>query len=206
MAGNILNLTCSISLPSGVTGSPEFEWDGPLTSTNISNSVDGMLLSILTLSDIAPSDAGPYTCTATLGGSVSTTVNVSVEGNNEVFQLQVFSVMYTLFPAVQAPIPSVIHTTLQAGTTSNLTCIYSLMDDFPHDARATWRVDKSNLTQNDRVLIEGVTLSFFPLKTSESGVYSCELTITSLTPHVIIEGSPKTSAELLIVVESKSIQ
>ena len=87
MAGNILNLTCSIFLPSGVTGSPEFELGGPLTSTDISNSVDGMMSSQLTLSDIAPSDAGPYTCTATLGGSVSTTVNISVEGNNEVFQL-----------------------------------------------------------------------------------------------------------------------
>ena len=79
------------------------------------------------------------------------------------------------------------------------------MDDFPHDTRATWIVDKSDLTQNDRVLIEGVTLSFFPLKTLDSGMYSCELSITSLTPHVIIEGSPKNSAEMQILVESKSI-
>ena len=111
--------------------------------------------------------------------------------------------MCTLFPAVQAPTPSVIHSTLQAGTISNLTCNYSLMDDFPHITRATWIVDKFNLTQNDRVLIEELTLSFYSLKTSDSGMYSCELTITSLTPHVIIEGSPKTSVEL-IVVESKS--
>ena len=113
--------------------------------------------------------------------------------------------MHTLFPAVQAPTPSVIHSTLQAGTTSNLTCNYALMDDFPHDTRPTWRVNKSYLTQNDRVLIDEATLSLFPLKTSDSGFYSCELTITSLTPHVIIEGSPKTSTELQIVVESKSI-
>ena len=80
------------------------------------------------------------------------------------------------------------------------------MDDFSHEARATWRIDKSDLDQNERVLIEEFTLSFFPLKTSDSGMYRCELTITSLTPHVIIDGSPKTSAEWNIVVESKSIQ
>ena len=83
MAGSRVNLTCSISLPSGVTGSPEFEWDGPLTSTDLSSSEEGMMSSQLTLSDIAPSDAGPYTCTATLNdGSVSTTINITVQGNN----------------------------------------------------------------------------------------------------------------------------
>ena len=123
----------------------------------------------------------------------------------EPFQLLLVQSVYTLFPAVQAPTPSVIHSTLQARTISNLTCNYSLMDYFPHDTRATWIVDKSDLTQNDRILIEELTLSFFPLKTSDSGMYCCELSITSLTPHVIIEESPKTSAELPIVVESKSI-
>ena len=81
MVGSRVNLTCSISLPSGVTGSPEFEWDGSLISTDLSSSVEGMIFSQLTLSDIAPSDAGPYTCTATLRGSVSTTFNLSVQGN-----------------------------------------------------------------------------------------------------------------------------
>ena len=87
MAGNRLNLTCSITLPSGVTGSPEFELYGPLTSTNLSSSEDEMMSSQLTLSDITPSDAGPYTCTASLyGGSVSTTINISVQGNNTALQ------------------------------------------------------------------------------------------------------------------------
>ena len=98
MAGSDVDLICSISLPSGVTGSPEFEWDGPLTSTDLSSSEEQLIFSQLTLGDIAPSDAGPYTCTATLGGSVSTTINISVEGNNEVFQLLVLvsCILYSL--------------------------------------------------------------------------------------------------------------
>ena len=70
-----------------MTGSPEFEWDGPLTSNNFSSSEEGMIFSQLTLSDIEPSDAGPYTCAATLyGGAVSTTINISVQGNNAALQ------------------------------------------------------------------------------------------------------------------------
>ena len=67
-----------------MTGNTEFEWDGPLISTDLSSSEEGMIFSQLTLSDIAPSDAGPYTCTATLGGSVSTTIIITVQGSNAV--------------------------------------------------------------------------------------------------------------------------
>ena len=101
------------------------------------------------------------------------------------------------------PTPFIAHSTLLAGTRSNLTCDYS-PHYYPHIIpSATWTVNETEVTQNNRVLIEGVTLSFSPLITSDSGMYSCELIITSLTPHVIIEGSPKTCTELQIVVESK---
>ena len=101
------------------------------------------------------------------------------------------------------PVPSITHSTLLAGTTSSLTCNYSL-SHFPHASSATWTVNGIEVTQNDRVLIEGVTLSFSPLKTSDSGRYSCELIITSLTPYVIVQGVPITSDELPVAVKSKS--
>ena len=203
MVGSRVNLTCSISLPSGVTGSPQFEWDGPLISTNLSSSEEGMIFSQLTLIDIAPSDAGPYTCTATLGGSVSTTINVIVQGNNAAPQGEL-CVLFTLLSSVKVPVPSISHSTLLAGATSNLTCDFSL-DYFPHEASATWTVNENGngVTQNDRVLIEGVILSFSPLNTSDSGRYSCELNITSLKPYVIVQGPPMASNKLPIAVESK---
>ena len=83
-AGSAVNLTCSITLPSGVTSSPQFEWDGPLTKKIIRTGEEGIMSSQLTINDVEPSDAGPYTCTATLGGSVSTTINITVQGNNTV--------------------------------------------------------------------------------------------------------------------------
>ena len=103
------------------------------------------------------------------------------------------------------PVLTITHGTLLAGTASNLTCDFSL-DYFPHEASATWTVNENGnkVAQNDRVLIEGATLSFSPLNTSDSGRYSCELSIISLTSHVIVQGSPRKSDELLIVVESKS--
>ena len=110
--------------------------------------------------------------------------------------------IYTFFSPVEVPDPSIINSTLLAGTESNLTCDYSL-DSIPHEASATWRLNGNKLTQNDRVLIEGATLSFSPLNTSDSGRYSCELSIISLTPHVIVQGSPRKSNDLLISVKSK---
>ena len=74
--GHRVTLTCSLTLPTGVTGTPSFRWNGP--SGNIYNFVQpyftGRIVSHrLTLSQIAPSDVGEYTCTADLSGSVSTT-------------------------------------------------------------------------------------------------------------------------------------
>ena len=110
--------------------------------------------------------------------------------------------IYTFYSPVEVPAPSIMNSTLLAGNESNLTCDYSL-DFIPHEASATWRLNGNEMTQNNRVLIEGATLSFSPLNTSDSGRYCCELSIISLTSHVIIQGPPRKSNELLIAVESK---
>ena len=69
MAGDSVTLTCSVTLPDGVTGSPEFQWEGPgETPDPAAPSTSGQeVTSQLTLSAIRTSQAGQYTCTASLG-------------------------------------------------------------------------------------------------------------------------------------------
>ena len=84
MVGNNITLTCSVVLPDGVTGTPDYQWTGPAggvidTATHSSN--DQSVSSVLTLREIAPSQAGEYTCTATLanGPSNATSITITVQ-------------------------------------------------------------------------------------------------------------------------------
>ena len=72
VAGVTVTLNCSVTLPSGVTDTPVFQWEGPgVTPTPADPTTSGqMVSSVLTLSQIKTSQAGQYTCTATLSGSV----------------------------------------------------------------------------------------------------------------------------------------
>ena len=82
VAGESLTLTCSVTLPAGVTGTPDFQWVGPgVTPTPAAPTTSGQeVSSILTLSAIATSQAGQYSCTASLSGSsVSTALTVTVQ-------------------------------------------------------------------------------------------------------------------------------
>ena len=81
VAGDSLTLTCSVTLPAGVTGTPDFQWEGPGVTTPAAPTTSGQeVSSVLTLSAIATSQAGQYSCTATLSGSsVSTALNVTVQ-------------------------------------------------------------------------------------------------------------------------------
>ena len=69
MAGDIVTLTCTVTLPSGVTDTPDFQWERPggVTPTPEDSITDGQTVSSdLILTAIASSQAGQYTCTATL--------------------------------------------------------------------------------------------------------------------------------------------
>ena len=87
MVGNNITLTCSVVLPDGVTGTPDYQWMGPAggvidTATHSSNDQSvSSVSSVLTLSEIAPSQAGLYTCTAILanGPSNATSIIVTVQ-------------------------------------------------------------------------------------------------------------------------------
>ena len=85
IAGDTVTLTCSITLP---TGTPDFQWEGPggVSLTSADSNINGQRISsVLTLNVIATSQAGQYTCTATLGGSVSTSVSLNVQSEFNLF-------------------------------------------------------------------------------------------------------------------------
>ena len=82
MAGDTVTLTCSVTLPTGVTGTPDFQWEGPgVTLVPADPTTSGqMVSSVLTLDVIAASQAGMYTCTATLSGtSISSYITIAVQ-------------------------------------------------------------------------------------------------------------------------------
>ena len=81
MVGDNITLTCSAVLADGVTGTPDYQWMGPAggvidTATHSSN--DYSVSSVLTLSEIAPSQAGEYTCTAILTNGASNATSIIV--------------------------------------------------------------------------------------------------------------------------------
>ena len=81
MAGDSVTLTCSISLPSGLTDTPVFQWEGPgVTPTPADpTSSGGVVSSILTLTSVSTSEAGLYSCTASLRGEISTNTIITVQ-------------------------------------------------------------------------------------------------------------------------------
>ena len=78
IAGDSVTLTCSLSLPSGVTGTPVFQWEGPGVTADPTSS-GGAVFSILTLTNVSTSEAGLYSCTASLRGNISTNTTITVQ-------------------------------------------------------------------------------------------------------------------------------
>ena len=78
MAGENVSLTCSVTLPGTVSGSPVFQWEGPGGNPSAAApTTSGQVVnSTLTLIAVETSQSGQYNCTASLEGS-----NVSRSGN-----------------------------------------------------------------------------------------------------------------------------
>ena len=197
MAGDTVILTCSISLPSGVTGTPVFQWEGPGVIDDPTSS-GGVVSSILTLTSVSTSEAGLYSCTASLGGNISTNTIITVQ--SKVFKFQHFSVLFSSAPT---PTPFITHPILTAGTSGTLTCGYTLSTPLDMAASATWTVNGSAVTGDERISTDGLFLTLSPLTTSDSGTYTCTLTIISLTPHVTVLG-PQQSRPEEVYVYSKT--
>ena len=96
---------------------------------------------------------------------------------------------------------------MYAGTTLSLTCDYTLspsVDTTPQTA-VTWMVDGVAVdTSPGRISTDGATLSFSPVATSDTGNYTCALTVTASQTHVTVQG-PQQSEMEEVIVQSKEL-
>ena len=98
---------------------------------------------------------------------------------------------------------------LYAGADLTLLCNYTLPQVLIEDALyivVTWsRIANNGAvdTTSDRISTEGDTLTFSPLATSDTGRYTCELTVAEDLRYVTIE-APVQSKENNVAVLSKS--
>ena len=100
MAGDNVTLTCSVTFPTGVTGTPDFQWEGHgVTPIPADPTTSGQVVSSdLTLSEIATSQAGQYTCTANLNSSVIINTSVIVMVQSKLYiSHSLFEYSYAFF-------------------------------------------------------------------------------------------------------------
>ena len=111
--------------------------------------------------------------------------------------------MFLLSVPVPTPFITLSNTdTVYAGTALNLTCDYTLspsVDITPQTAVA-WMVDGVTVDISpSRIATDGATLIFSPLTTSDTGSYTCTLTVTASQTHVTVEGPAQSEMEDVIV-------
>ena len=111
-------------------------------------------------------------------------------------------------PAVAAPTVSIMASgsaPLYAGTSFSLTCDFTLspsVDTSPATA-VSWRVSGTAVdTSPDRITASGDSLSFSPLATSDSGSYTCEVTVTA-QEHTTVEGLSQSAAVEVTVASNE---
>ena len=219
MDGDTVTLTCFVTLPSGVTDTPLFQWEGSgvvtdtpnfqwegssgVSSTSMTNG--STVSSDLTLDGISTSQAGEYTCNATLSGSITDSINITVQ-SKRCNLCSIHCTLHITCSLVQTPTPFISSNSnsLIAGTPLNLSCDYTLSTSVDTDitATATWTINDMPLKISESgISTDGVYLIFSPLTTSYTGNYICALTITpsSETPHVTVGGPVKSSVKVIIV-------
>ena len=158
MAGDIVTLTCTITLPSGVTDTPVFQWEGPggVTLTPEDSMINGQTVSSdLILTAITTSQAGQYTCAATLSGytySDSTDITVQSKFNKLLIVNDDYNNLSTI--PVSVPTPMIIANvtgTVYAGTQLTLSCDYTLSISVDTDitTSATWTINNTVLDISD---------------------------------------------------------
>ena len=111
-----------------------------------------------------------------------------------------------LFPPVLVPTPSITASpstgALYAGTSLSLTCNYTLnpsVNTAPQTA-VVWMVGGAAVdTSPGRISATGDTLSFSPLATSDTGNYTCELTVTAQQTHVTVQAPQQSAVEDITV-------
>ena len=214
MAGGNVTLICSVTLPHGVIDTPDFQWEGPggVILTPADSMTSGQTVSSdLPLNEITTSQAGQYTCTATLSRSITNSTTITVESEFSGALSSMILPLPTL--SVPAPTPEItanVTGTVSAGAPFNLTCDYTLSPSVDTDIQTevTWTVNGTTVATSEdggRISSDGVSLIFSPLTTSDTGRYTCTLTLTASpqTPHVTVQGPAMQSPEKIIPVQSK---
>ena len=112
-----------------------------------------------------------------------------------------------MFSVVPAPTVSIVASRsapVYAGTSFNLTCDFTLSPsvDTYIDAVLTWRViDAAVNIFTHRITTSGKSLSFSPVATSDSGNYTCEVTVNK-QEYISME-RPGESPAVQLTVEGK---
>ena len=112
--------------------------------------------------------------------------------------------------AVNFPTPSITPTpdtvSFYAGTNLTLSCNYilpSILVEAAVQPVVTWMVNGRAVdTTSDRISTEGDTLTFSSLATSNTGRYTCELTVAEDMRYVTVQETPELRN---IAVHSKCI-
>ena len=99
-----------------------------------------------------------------------------------------------------------LNTSIIPGSPLALTCNYSLSPavNTPVNETVTWKMGKSKLTTTEKFLVDGANLIIFSLTTSDTGNYTCILTLTPSpeTPNVTVQ-KMQVSDTVTITVPSK---
>ena len=102
------------------------------------------------------------------------------------------------------PSISVSATAPTAGAPLTLTCDYTLSPSVNTtvETAVSWMVNGSvpDNSQDGRISTDGDTLTFSPLTTSDTGIYTCTLTITApQLAHVTVQGPVQSAVEVITV-------
>ena len=207
MIGDSVSITCLATLPDSLTGVPSFQWEGPGTALPVPSTSE--LESTLGISSIRTSQAGQYICTVSISFfTVSEAVDIIVQSELLYTLMASNSAIYVLFPTVPTPLPSIVvgrSSLLYAATSLTITCEYTLDEliDTLQAKTVSWAVGGSGVdTSQNRITVLGNNLTFNPLATSDSGSYTCTLSVVA-QDYVTVQEAQRSSSPVTITVEGK---
>ena len=214
MAGETVSLNCSVTLPGGVSGTPVFQWVG---SGNIPPPVNlstggQVVTSTLTLSPVRTSQAGQYTCTATLDGcSANSTVAINVQRmkHNNNYYVCLPTIHYLVFfSSVPMPVVTVSRddngSELNYGSSLSLICSIQPQEmeyvDTPTAVISSWDVPSSEHDIANPTNTSTLALDIVSLSVSDSGIHSCKGSLADSGGSRYIVESGKMTHTLSITV------
>ena len=203
--GGNASLVCSASIMTqSDTPRPHFQWffgpnngtlplQTPMTTTNSGN----IYTSTLQFSPLSQSQAGMYTCR--LGGNerLAARTTLIVNGSCVIFDFcLLFYCLFPIAPLIVVTVTANLNAPLVVGQTGNtLTCDVSGADNLNPTINYQWtRNDGATLTQvgNSR------SLPLSPLRLTNAGDYTCNITVSSTLLNNDIKMSADNSQSVII--------